>query len=234
MGGFSGDGAGALSAQLAIPRSLAVDGVGDLFFADDGNGRVRQITGAPAGWRVITPPAVYTFPVIVINTVATPTTITTVTTSGGGSGGSGGSNTQSPPAAHQEPELGEAPVTSRRQATSERLAIVGLASRGHTIEVKLRCAARVGPCRHVSVTVFTLARRGHPARVLSTGSVSLAEGQTATVALPVTHTPRTYLVPIRVQAFMIGSSPVSSTATHRFVVGAAQPSATQTDRGARQ
>jgi hypothetical protein len=46
-GGFSGDGGQATNAQLNLPRSVAVDGQGDIFIADSGNGRVREVT--PAG-----------------------------------------------------------------------------------------------------------------------------------------------------------------------------------------
>jgi len=42
--GFGGDGGPATSAVLNIPAGLAVDSVGDLFIADFGNNRVREIT----------------------------------------------------------------------------------------------------------------------------------------------------------------------------------------------
>ena len=45
--GFSGDGASALKAQLNNPQGLAVDVLGNLYIADQGNQRVRQVT--PAG-----------------------------------------------------------------------------------------------------------------------------------------------------------------------------------------
>lgn len=41
--GFSGDGASALSARLDHPAALAVDNQGDVFVADSGNQRVREI-----------------------------------------------------------------------------------------------------------------------------------------------------------------------------------------------
>src|SRR5213593_2815483 len=44
MQGFSGDGGPALSAQLAYPNSVAVDGAGDLFIADTNNQRIRRVT----------------------------------------------------------------------------------------------------------------------------------------------------------------------------------------------
>ncbi|MYS19208.1 Sugar lactone lactonase YvrE [Streptomyces sp. DvalAA-14] len=47
LGGFSGDGGAATSAQLNDPQGLAVDSAGDLFVADTFNNAIRQIT--PAG-----------------------------------------------------------------------------------------------------------------------------------------------------------------------------------------
>ena len=42
--GYSGDGGPAIDAQLNDPRGLAVDGAGNLFIADWGNGRVRKVS----------------------------------------------------------------------------------------------------------------------------------------------------------------------------------------------
>ncbi|HTX37177.1 MAG TPA: kelch repeat-containing protein [Bryobacteraceae bacterium] len=42
--GFSGDGGPAPSAQLAIPNDVAVDSSGNLYIADSGNLRIRQVT----------------------------------------------------------------------------------------------------------------------------------------------------------------------------------------------
>jgi hypothetical protein len=47
LGGFSGDGGPATSAQLNDPQGIAVDGAGDLFIADTFNNAVREVT--PAG-----------------------------------------------------------------------------------------------------------------------------------------------------------------------------------------
>jgi DNA-binding beta-propeller fold protein YncE len=47
LGGFSGDGGPATSAQLDDPQGVAVDGAGDLFIADTFNNAIRQVT--PAG-----------------------------------------------------------------------------------------------------------------------------------------------------------------------------------------
>jgi hypothetical protein len=43
--GFSGDGGPATGARLAFPAAVAVDGAGNLLFADTGNQRVRQVAG---------------------------------------------------------------------------------------------------------------------------------------------------------------------------------------------
>ena len=42
--GYSGDGAPAVSSALFNPRSLAVDGLGNLYIADGGNNRIRKVT----------------------------------------------------------------------------------------------------------------------------------------------------------------------------------------------
>ena len=42
--GYSGDNGPATSAQLTIPRGMAIDSSGNLFIADFGNGRVRKVT----------------------------------------------------------------------------------------------------------------------------------------------------------------------------------------------
>src|ERR1700722_13401886 len=47
LGGFSGDGGAATSAQLNDPQGVAVDGAGDLFIADTFNNAIREVT--PAG-----------------------------------------------------------------------------------------------------------------------------------------------------------------------------------------
>lgn len=41
--GFSGDGGPAISAQLNLPHSVAVDGAGNLYISDHGNDRIRMI-----------------------------------------------------------------------------------------------------------------------------------------------------------------------------------------------
>ena len=49
--GYAGDGGPAISAQLAQPAGVAVDGVGNLYIADFGNARVRRVD---AGTGIIT------------------------------------------------------------------------------------------------------------------------------------------------------------------------------------
>ena len=41
--GFGGDGGPAVQAQLAFPNSVAIDGAGNLYFADQGNHRIRMV-----------------------------------------------------------------------------------------------------------------------------------------------------------------------------------------------
>lgn len=47
LGGFSGDGGPATSAQLNDPQGIAIDGAGDLFIADTFNNAIREVT--PSG-----------------------------------------------------------------------------------------------------------------------------------------------------------------------------------------
>lgn len=49
--GFSGDGGPAAKAQISNPQGIAVDGSGNIYFADQGNARIRAING---GTGVIT------------------------------------------------------------------------------------------------------------------------------------------------------------------------------------
>ena len=44
ISGFSGDGGLALDASLANPQGVAIDAAGNLFIADAGNGRIRQVS----------------------------------------------------------------------------------------------------------------------------------------------------------------------------------------------
>ena len=46
LSGFSGDGAAAISAQLATPYGVKVDGSGNLYIADAGNNRVRKVSAS--------------------------------------------------------------------------------------------------------------------------------------------------------------------------------------------
>lgn len=48
-GGFAGDGAAALGADLFGPRSVAIDSAGDLYIVDLGNQRIRMVRGAAGG-----------------------------------------------------------------------------------------------------------------------------------------------------------------------------------------
>src|SRR5437660_11123007 len=41
--GFSGDGGPATQAKLSLPRSVRSDGAGNIYFADTGNFRIREI-----------------------------------------------------------------------------------------------------------------------------------------------------------------------------------------------
>ena len=44
--GFSGDGGPATAAEIDAPRGMAIDAAGDIFFADLGNNRVREVNAA--------------------------------------------------------------------------------------------------------------------------------------------------------------------------------------------
>jgi hypothetical protein len=43
IAGFSGDGGPAMSAQINVPSAIAIDGAGNIFFADTGNNAIREI-----------------------------------------------------------------------------------------------------------------------------------------------------------------------------------------------
>jgi secreted PhoX family phosphatase len=43
--GFAGDSGPAISAELANPAAVAVNSAGDLLIVDDGNNRIREVTG---------------------------------------------------------------------------------------------------------------------------------------------------------------------------------------------
>ncbi len=44
--GFAGDGGSAVAAELNTPTGIAVDGAGDLFIADTGNNRIREVVAS--------------------------------------------------------------------------------------------------------------------------------------------------------------------------------------------
>ena len=46
--GYSGDGGPAIAAQLNYPQGLALDGAGNLYIADSGNGRIRRVDASGA------------------------------------------------------------------------------------------------------------------------------------------------------------------------------------------
>jgi sugar lactone lactonase YvrE len=46
VSGFSGDGGPALGAEITTPAALAIDYAGKIYFADEGNGRIRVLTPA--------------------------------------------------------------------------------------------------------------------------------------------------------------------------------------------
>ncbi len=51
--GYSGDGSAAINALINLPTELALDALGTLYFADNGNNRIRKITPALLGPPVI-------------------------------------------------------------------------------------------------------------------------------------------------------------------------------------
>lgn len=52
-GGFSGDQGVATAAQLSLPSGVSVDGSGNIFIADTGNDRIREVVGG-AGGNIVT------------------------------------------------------------------------------------------------------------------------------------------------------------------------------------
>jgi sugar lactone lactonase YvrE len=53
LGGFSGDGGAATSAQLYDPEGVALDSAGDLFIADTFNNAIREVTPDGTIWTVV-------------------------------------------------------------------------------------------------------------------------------------------------------------------------------------
>ncbi len=54
VGGFSGDGGPALEAEITTPTAIAIDYTGKIYFADEGNGRIRVLTPAAPQRRAST------------------------------------------------------------------------------------------------------------------------------------------------------------------------------------
>ena len=52
--GFSGDGGPATSAELYGPTGIALDSSGNLYIADDGNNRIREVSTVSAGAQTVT------------------------------------------------------------------------------------------------------------------------------------------------------------------------------------
>jgi Cep192 domain 4/NHL repeat len=79
--GFSGDGGPATSAWLASPAGVAVDGAGNLYFADFSNQRVREVAGAASAPAATISPTSLTFGSVPVGTQTTAQTLT-LTSSG--------------------------------------------------------------------------------------------------------------------------------------------------------
>jgi uncharacterized protein (TIGR03437 family) len=52
IAGYAGDGGPAVAAQLLSPTAVAVDGLGNLFIADTGNNRIREVLAIPPAVQV--------------------------------------------------------------------------------------------------------------------------------------------------------------------------------------
>ena len=59
--GFSGDNGPAVSAQINYPTSISLDGLGNLYIADNGNNRIRKVETVPAVLPVVPGYTVTTF-----------------------------------------------------------------------------------------------------------------------------------------------------------------------------
>ena len=54
IAGFNGDGIAAIDAQINHPTGVAVDDLGNVYIADQGNGRIREITASNSNQLIIT------------------------------------------------------------------------------------------------------------------------------------------------------------------------------------
>ena len=72
LGGFSGDGGPATSAELNDPQGVAVDGAGDLFIADTFNNAIREVTPAGIISTVVNAASAIAHPAAAARATATP------------------------------------------------------------------------------------------------------------------------------------------------------------------
>jgi sugar lactone lactonase YvrE len=178
--GYSGDGGSAAAAQLQLPQGIAVDASGNLYIADSGNYRVREVSPpAPTATPVISPAAgTYTSVQMATITDSSKGAIIYYTTDG--SPPSNTSSVYSSPIAISATTILQAiaiaPGSAKSAAASATYTIIPIGTAAATVTLT-PSATTVTNEQPVSVAVSVAGASGQSAQTTGpTGSVTLSGG----------------------------------------------------------